>query len=170
MRWGVYALKNSHYVLYFAPLTGAVFAVITMLLFVGEVLQGVVFPVFRPLETAKAVGIAWSFTNSLLPVASKDYALLFLWCFIAGFAERFIPDTLTQLSQRATVVAASPKITSPTGGTDKGGSGLDLPTQQHVHIVKLQFTVGHRAIRERTGSTTQSSVTPGRGARYSQAV
>jgi hypothetical protein len=100
----IYELKNSRYVLYFAPLTGAVFAVITMLLFMGQILKGLIFPVFPELTTQVPITGDWSFTRSLLPAGSKDYALLFLWCFIAGFAERFIPDTLTDLTQRATAL------------------------------------------------------------------
>jgi hypothetical protein len=97
----IHALKNSHYVLFFAPLTGAVFAVVTMLMFMGELLTGTLFPSFTKVVSAGSGTGVWTFTHELLPTTSSGYALLFLWCFIAGFAERFIPDTLDSLTKRA---------------------------------------------------------------------
>jgi hypothetical protein len=124
----IYALKNSRYVLFFSPLTGAVFAVVALGLFVGQVLAGSIFPAFPPLDTTNATG-DWAFTQLLLPVGSKDYALLFVWCFIAGFAERFVPDTLSELIQRGrrrdTAAAREPE----TGGAaaDNQSDVVKLP-------------------------------------------
>jgi len=98
-------LENSSYVLIFAPMTGAVFAVVAMLLFMGELMTGPLFPSFAS-QTAGTVSGGWSFLYALLPKDSKAYALLFLWCFISGFAERFIPDTLDGLTKRAAMQKA----------------------------------------------------------------
>jgi hypothetical protein len=97
----IYALKNSHYILFFAPITGAVFAVVTMLLFMGELMTGPLFPSFTRVVSVGSDTGPWTFTHTLLPSSSSGYALLFLWCFIAGFAERFVPDTLNELTKRA---------------------------------------------------------------------
>lgn len=98
----VYELQNGQYFLWFAPLTGAVFAMVLMLLFISGILQGKIFPAFSPLSTNSGQNPMsyWAFTQ-LLPKTSADYALLFLWSFIAGFAERFVPDALDRIISRA---------------------------------------------------------------------
>lgn len=47
-------------------------------------------------EPANSVGIRVFLAESG-PSTGKAYAMLILWCFIAGFAERFVPDALDRL-------------------------------------------------------------------------
>jgi hypothetical protein len=98
----VYALQNGQYFLWFSPMIGAIFAVVLMLMFISGILQGKIFPAYVELCSQNSLNqqpcLAWT---QLLPKTSADYALLFFWSFIAGFAERFVPDTLDRIISRA---------------------------------------------------------------------
>ena len=111
----IIALKNSRYVLIFAPITGAIFAMVTMLLFMGELMSGPLFPSFAKLTATGPITGGWPFAHALLPSTSSGYALLFLWCFVAGFAERFIPDTLDSLTKRAATPSTEARKAAPAG-------------------------------------------------------
>jgi hypothetical protein len=93
-----------------APLTGAVFALVLYLMFAGELLKGGVFPDF-------ASNHGLDNNGQLVTVGYKNWGLLLVWCFLAGFAERFVPDVLTRLTGNQYSV----------GGDQPGG--LRVPTK-----------------------------------------
>jgi RsiW-degrading membrane proteinase PrsW (M82 family) len=65
---------------------GAVFALILSLMFMGELIAGSMFPIWKP------------FYNILY--SPPAFAKLLVWSFIAGFFERFVPHMLENISTR----------------------------------------------------------------------
>lgn len=86
----VLGLDISGYYLWLSPLLGAIFAVLLMLMFLGGILQGIAFPAFKEATTV------WN----ALPASPSDYGKLFTWAFLAGFAERLVPDSLDRLGTK----------------------------------------------------------------------
>lgn len=129
----VLGLDISGYYLWLSPMLGGIFAVLLMLMFLGQILQGIAFPSFMPPDIAHA--------SSLYPLqlsSSAEYGKLFVWAFLAGFAERLVPDSLDRLSEKVLSVKdpgpASPLPPSSRNGAapngtdkadgDQGGQGV----------------------------------------------
>src|SRR4029078_4561252 len=78
--------------------TGAAFALVLWLMFLGGLLSGELFP----------KEIAGPLTSPI----PKDLAKLLVWSFIAGFAERFVPDLLDKLGLKSKGALAEEKETA----------------------------------------------------------
>jgi hypothetical protein len=120
------ALTNGWRGLSLSPLYGAIFATLMFILFAAGILRGSVFPKIEtvgsettiqaattgtaanpsasptptptPSETATArVLQVKDFLRETGPKDGVSFALLMIWSFIAGFAERLVPDTLNRL-------------------------------------------------------------------------
>jgi hypothetical protein len=89
----IFELENGRFSIFQAPISGSIFAVLLFFLFMGELVSGGIFPNFHGLNFALH-NFKWK-TDS--PLLGPNYAKLIVWCFIAGFAERFVPDTLDRL-------------------------------------------------------------------------
>lgn len=97
----MFQLHNGRFSVRLAPLTGAICAFVLFLIFQAGLVTGAVFP------------------NLGNPHTGAEYAKLLVWSFIAGFAERFVPDTLDNLlpkrdetkpgRARAVIIAAQRK-------------------------------------------------------------
>ena len=91
-------LANSWVSVSLSPLVGGILAVLTYVLFVSGLMAGTLFPKFvadAPPATGPINGLAIIFA---VHGEAVDYAKLLFWCFIAGFAERLVPDKLKGLA------------------------------------------------------------------------
>jgi hypothetical protein len=83
----------------FTPIIGGVFAIVLFLIFAsGLAGGGSLFPSLPPKTN---VSDFQTFIEHLQPDNSFDWGKLLVWSFIAGFGERFVPDTLDRLIARS---------------------------------------------------------------------
>lgn len=82
----------------FTPIIGGVFAIVLFLVFASGLASGALFPTLPPKTN---VSDFTAFIEHLQPENTLDWGKLLVWSFIAGFAERFVPDTLDRLIARS---------------------------------------------------------------------
>jgi hypothetical protein len=98
----IQSLTASYASMIAAPALGCVFAIAMHLCLVGGLVSGALFPSLS-LEDA-GQGAHMHFTDFLYGTVvgtSADFAKLLVWSFIAGFAERLLPDLLDTFSSKA---------------------------------------------------------------------
>jgi Na+/serine symporter len=78
---------------------GAIAATVLYLIFAAELLQGDLFPEFSCDLTGSQCKFFQTLLNNWHPAQATDYAKMLVWAFVAGFAERLVPDTLRNLSR-----------------------------------------------------------------------
>jgi hypothetical protein len=76
-----------------SAMSGAIFAAILCMLFASGLISSNLFPTLD-------ISVHETFVPSV-HMTSGDLGKLLIWCFIAGFAERFVPDTLDRLVSRS---------------------------------------------------------------------
>jgi hypothetical protein len=99
-----------------APISGAVFSLVLYFLFVAGLLSGGFFPSFGPDAHASAslpTNDVIQFLTNAVPTRLEDWGKMLAWAFIAGFAERFVPDVLTRLTGSGLSAADKKQPASP---------------------------------------------------------
>ena len=74
-----------------SPIIGGTFAVLLYTIFLAGILQGEFFPSF---ECAASPFTGYGAFSTCNPTTNADAAMALVWGFVAGFAERFVPNVL----------------------------------------------------------------------------
>ena len=81
------------------PVVGALTAAILFIAFAAGFVQGgSIFPTFACQAGDKMCGSFDKLIHEFGPADATDYARTLVWCFVAGFAERLVPDKLKGLA------------------------------------------------------------------------
>ena len=87
-----------------APLMGMVFAIVLFEIFVTGAVSGTLLPSFVKVDPRAADASTFrSFGIGSTPATPGDWAKLSVWGFVAGFAERFVPDVVSRLAAMKTL-------------------------------------------------------------------
>jgi hypothetical protein len=107
-------LTYGRYGIMLASVNGSVFAVLLYVLFATGVMQGDLFPKLFPVFVPEVAGVFPTgitfrhFLDLVRPQTVGDLALILVWSFVAGFAERLVPDALGRFA-----IAAPPSGPTP---------------------------------------------------------
>ncbi len=86
-------LSSSWLTITLIPINGGIFALVLMVIFIGNIIQGTLFPTYPEFTIKDAVTFkAW--LSSTYPASGTDVAQLLFWSFVAGFSERFVPQII----------------------------------------------------------------------------
>lgn len=98
-------LPTAHLLMYslIPPVVGTIFALVLYFTFAGHLISGELFPNISCHEPKVVDHESCAKLSSLLSTDGPDNAIAFakviVWSFLAGFAERLVPNTLDSLSR-----------------------------------------------------------------------
>jgi hypothetical protein len=90
------SLRSARTHIFLSIISGAIASLVLFAVFTGKMIEGSLFPaiVNGTAETEKSMMLLYNFLSATGPESAADYGKLLVWTFIAGFAERFVPDIL----------------------------------------------------------------------------
>ncbi len=156
-------IKSGRWDFLLAPFSGALFALLAYLLFISGFVNGQLFPsiVDGPKELSPNdphLSFNW-YAHWMMPKSPTDFAKLLIWCFIAGFAERLIPDALNRLVAQKVEGYVVP-LSSSLGG--QAGAGTETARQdvltKETHVRETAVSSTTLASRTSAEETTASGL------------
>jgi hypothetical protein len=100
----LFNLRAARPQVYLSIISGAIAALVVFAVFGGGMLEGVLFPKIVNWKSdgrgEKMMELS-DYLQNTGPLTHFDYAKLLVWAFIAGFAERFVPDILDRFTAGA---------------------------------------------------------------------
>jgi hypothetical protein len=95
-------IVNGDLGIQFSICIGGAFALVLYFMFVAgapaKVLAPEMLPKFCSGATGAGCGTTLDMFTGLIPSTATDLSKMLLWCFVAGFAEKFVPDILDRLA------------------------------------------------------------------------
>jgi hypothetical protein len=107
-------------------LIGGIAAAVLYLIFQAHLLQGTLFPTIDCVAAQKQCPGLGALLENYGPKESADFAKAILWGFIAGFAERLVPDLLENFAQSDVLKNAASKAAQASGDS-QGKSAATSP-------------------------------------------
>jgi hypothetical protein len=96
-------LSGSWFQVLLIPIYGGIFSLVLYVIFLSGIISGHFFPAFSipPIpETGVDSAYIKNFITNTYPASGTDLAKLIVWCFIAGFSERFVPQIITNVADK----------------------------------------------------------------------
>ena len=97
-------LTNSWFQILLVPIFGGVFALILYCLFLSEIITSNLFPKFylpKPVNDVPNTEFMIDLFTKTYPLTGQDFAKFLFWSFVAGFSERFVPQIINNVVDKA---------------------------------------------------------------------
>jgi hypothetical protein len=100
---GLTQLRIGQLPVFLVPVLGAVFAGLVFFLVSSGMLTGGLFPTMQSGSGGAITSVQYTYTavDQTVPATVADFYKLLVWCFIAGFAEKLVPNVLDRLAGEA---------------------------------------------------------------------